>query len=96
MTELEWTSLGLDELEALRLADAEGLSQKDGADRMGISQSTFNRILCEARRKVAHSLVNGFAVKIEKTESVRLGRRAERTGRRTPRRHRVRGRGEER
>jgi predicted DNA-binding protein (UPF0251 family) len=93
MTELEWVSLGLDELEALRLADADGLAQKEGAEMMGVSQPTFNRILSEARRKVAHSLVNGVAIRIENVGAVKISPRTARTGEGASRRHRVRGGG---
>lgn len=96
MTKLEWTSLGLDELESLRLADADGLTQKDAADRMGVSQPTFNRILSEARRKVAYSLVNGTAIKIEKADSVRIGERSASARGGSVRRQRHRGQGGER
>lgn len=46
-------TLGLDMLEALRLADAEGLSQEEAARQMKISPPTFCRLLAEARRRVA-------------------------------------------
>ena len=45
--------LTVDEFEALRLADYEGLYQKQAAERMGISRPTFGRIVEAARRKVA-------------------------------------------
>jgi len=93
MTELEWVSLGLDELEALRLADADGLAQKEGAEMMGVSQPTFNRILSEARRKVAHSLVNGVAIRIENVGAVKISPRKPETVKGASRRHRVRGGG---
>lgn len=54
-----------EELEALRLADLEGLSQVDAAERMGISRSTFQRILARAHRQVALALVEGRALRIE-------------------------------
>jgi predicted DNA-binding protein (UPF0251 family) len=54
--ELETTVLGLDELEALRLADLEGLYHDPAAARMGISRATFGRLLDRARRKVAAAL----------------------------------------
>lgn len=57
--------LTLDELEALRLADAEGVEQTEAAKRMNISQSTIQRILATARRKVAGALVKGQAIKLE-------------------------------
>ena len=43
--DLEEIPLGLDELEALRLADYEGLYQEDAAKRMNISRATFGRIV---------------------------------------------------
>lgn len=49
--------LRLDELEALRLADLEGLYQEAAAERMGVSRATFARILARARAAVAEALV---------------------------------------
>ena len=63
--ELEELILTLDELEALRLADLEGLYQEDAAARMGISRPTLGRVLAQARRKVAEALVLGRALRIE-------------------------------
>jgi len=53
-----------DELEAIRLADVEGLSQVEAAELMGISQPTFHRILKEARRKVGKALIEGLRIRI--------------------------------
>ena len=64
MTELEEGALSVDELEALRLADLEGLYQDGAAGRMGVSRATFGRIVAAARRKVAEALVHGKALKI--------------------------------
>ncbi len=61
---LEEIGLGLDEFEALRLADHEGLYQEAAAIRMGVSRQTFGRIVEEARRKVAAALVEGKALRI--------------------------------
>lgn len=55
----------LDEFEALRLADLEGLYQETAAARMGVSRATFGRILDAAHRKVAEALVEGRALRIE-------------------------------
>ena len=63
--ELEVEPLRLDELEALRLADLEGLYQETAAARMGVSRPTFQRILVSARQKIANALLNGKAVRIE-------------------------------
>jgi uncharacterized protein len=64
--QLEETSLDMDELEAVRLADYEGMYHEDAAEKMNISRSTFGRILGNARRKVADAIVNGKALKIDK------------------------------
>lgn len=50
--------LRLDELEALRLADLEGLYHDEAARRMDVSRPTFGRLVAEARRKVADALLN--------------------------------------
>jgi len=56
--------LTLDGLEALRLADLEGLYQEEAARRMGISRATFARVLAAARRQVADALINAKALTI--------------------------------
>lgn len=58
-------SMTLDEFEAVRLADLEGLYQELAASRMGVSRSTFSRIVDAAHRKIAEAIVNGKALKIE-------------------------------
>lgn len=63
--ELEEILITIDEFEALRLADFEGLSQRDASIAMEISQPTFNRVLSSARHKVASGLVQGFVLRIE-------------------------------
>jgi len=55
--ELDVETLRLDELEALRLADVEGLYQEAAAEQMGISRPTFARILSRARSTVARALL---------------------------------------
>ena len=65
MTELTETLLTVEGLEALRLADLEGLTTGEGAERMRVSRHTFGRTLAEARRAVADALVNGRALCIE-------------------------------
>lgn len=57
--------LRIEELEALRLKDLEGLEQEDCAEKMEVSRQTFQRILLTAREKVADSLINGKAIRIE-------------------------------
>lgn len=57
--------LKLEELEAIRLKDLEGLEQVECAARMEVSRPTFQRILLSAREKVADSLINGKMIHIE-------------------------------
>jgi len=65
MRELETTTLSLDEVEAIRLADYEGLYQEEAAERMKISRQTFGNIVSSARRKIADAVINGKAIRIE-------------------------------
>jgi uncharacterized protein len=65
MFQLEQVVLGVDEYEALRLVDLEGLQQKDAAERMKVSRATCARILEDAHRKVADALTAGKAIRIE-------------------------------
>ncbi len=62
---LEEVVLTVDELEAIRLCDLENLSQQESAEKMNISQPTFNRILNSAKNKIADAIVNGKAIRIE-------------------------------
>ena len=63
---LEEVDLSIDELEALRLCDLKDLEQKEAASKMKVSQSTLQRILTSARKKVAEALTEGKAIKIRK------------------------------
>jgi len=62
---LDETTLAVEELEALRLKDIEGLEQEEGAREMGVSRPTFQRILGRARRKIAEALIEGKAIRID-------------------------------
>lgn len=57
--------LNMDEFEAVRLSDFIGLSQKEAAKSMHISQPTFSRILKRARRAIADALVKGKIIRIQ-------------------------------
>jgi predicted DNA-binding protein (UPF0251 family) len=65
LSTLQQVTLTVDELEAIRLADLEGLYQEDAAKRMNVSRQTFGRILESAHKKIADTLVNGKALLIE-------------------------------
>ncbi len=64
LRELEEIVLGMDELEALRLTDLDGLYQIDVAEKMGVSRQTIGNILDNAHRKLADALLNGKALRI--------------------------------
>ncbi len=62
---LDQVVLSMDEFEAIRLADLEGLYHDKAAAQMKVSRPTFGRIIEAARHKVAETLVQGKALKIE-------------------------------
>ena len=64
LVELEEVVLSSDELEALRLKNIENLDQTSCAKKMLISQSTFQRLLNSAYKKVSLALVQGKAIEI--------------------------------
>ena len=70
LSKLDEINLNQDELEALRLKHLKKLSQEEAAEEMNVSRSTFGRILRDAHEKVAEFLVEGEALRIEKTEYV--------------------------
>jgi len=57
--------LAVEEAEAIRLKDLEGLEQEECAQRMNVSRTTFARVLNSARQKMADALLNGKAIRIE-------------------------------
>ncbi len=70
---LEEAVLTVDEHEAIRLADLEGLQQEEAAERMNVSRATFGRIVASARRKIADALINAKAIRIEGGDFVMAG-----------------------
>ncbi len=62
---LEEVTLTVDEFEAMRLADMDGLYQEQAAKKMNVSRPTFGRIIESAHKKIAEALVKGKALKIE-------------------------------
>jgi predicted DNA-binding protein (UPF0251 family) len=65
LDQLKAITLLHEELEALRLVDLEGHQQGTAAEQMSVSRSTLQRILNEARLKVAQTLTEGAALHIE-------------------------------
>ena len=59
ITPVEQVRMTVDEFEALRLLDEEGLTQEACAVRMNVARTTITAIYESARHKVADALVNG-------------------------------------
>jgi predicted DNA-binding protein (UPF0251 family) len=66
MRHLEVVELTAEEAEALRLKNVKDMDQTEAAEKMNTSQSTFQRILSSAYKKIAEALIEGKAIKIIK------------------------------
>ena len=62
---LKRIELTLDEYEAIRLADYEGLEHLAASEKMNISRSTFTRLIEKARHKLAEVVIDGREMVIE-------------------------------
>ncbi|MEL7568330.1 MAG: DUF134 domain-containing protein [Dehalobacterium sp.] len=61
----EEVQIKVEELEAMRLKDAENLSQEECAEKMQVSRQTFQLIIDEARSKIVDALTMGKAISIQ-------------------------------
>lgn len=57
--------LRVEEYEAIRLIDLEGLTQEECAQQMGVARTTVTGIVDQARRKLAEALVHGRPLRIQ-------------------------------
>ncbi len=64
LRELKVIELTAEETEALRLKNIKNLSQIECAKKMKTSQSTFQRILSSAYKKLSRAVIEGKAIKI--------------------------------
>jgi len=69
MREIGTTVISLDEFEALRLCDAEGLEQSEAGERIGVSRGTVQRLLYRARQQVIEAIINNNAIIVNLKES---------------------------
>lgn len=65
MLDLEEVLLTVDQREAIRLADLQGLSHEEAGRHMGVSRATFGRIVKQARKIVADALISGKAINVQ-------------------------------
>ena len=75
MSSLKENTITIGEFEAIRLNDLLEIEQGKAAEKMGISQPTFHRLVSGARKKVADAIVNGKAIRIEGGNFELIGRR---------------------
>ncbi len=61
---IECIEISAEEAEALRLKNIKNLDQTQAAEKMNISQSTFQRILTSAYKKVSEALILGKEIRI--------------------------------
>ena len=68
LRDLEKVTIGHDEIEAMFLCDAEGLTQEEAGVRMGVSRGTVQRLLAQARKKAIEAVVLGKALMVKSVE----------------------------
>jgi predicted DNA-binding protein (UPF0251 family) len=66
LRKLEIVELSFEEMESYRLRHIKELEQIQAARKMNTSQSTYQRILYSAYKKIADALINGKAIKFIK------------------------------
>ncbi len=64
--QLEIVELNPEEIECIRLKCVEWFNQTEAAKKMNTSQSTFQRILSNAQKKLSTAVVKGMAIKLIK------------------------------
>lgn len=65
LKKLEEVTLTVEEFEAIRLKDLEGMTQDVSSKAMDISQPTFHRLITSSRKKIAEALVLGKAIRVD-------------------------------
>ncbi len=64
-SQVQAINMAIDEFEAIRLIDLEGLTQEECAERMGVARTTAQAIYNSARVKLAECLVKGKELHME-------------------------------
>ena len=65
LRKLSVVQIDLDEFEAMRLCDMEGLEQAKAGEEMGVSRGTVQRLLSSGRRKIIEAFLHNAAIKIK-------------------------------
>lgn len=69
MSQIGTAVISLDQFEAVRLCDIEGLDQSEAGLRMGVSRGTVQRLLYRARKDMAEAVLRNDAIVINLKES---------------------------
>ena len=69
MREIDDILISLDEFEALRHCDLEGLDQQETGEKMGISRGTVQRLLYNGREKIMRAILQNNAIVVNLKES---------------------------
>ncbi len=72
LMDLEVVHINVEELEAIRLVDLNGLDQEKAAAEIKISRRTLARELKSGRKKIADALLHGKAIEIKVGDSIEL------------------------
>lgn len=64
MRQIDTVTIRLDEFEAMRLCDVEGLDQSEAGQRLGVSRGTVQRLLYTGRRSLIGAILTDSAVVI--------------------------------
>jgi len=72
LMDLEVVHINVEELEAIRLVDFEGLDQEKAAAEMKISRRTLARELKSGRKKIIDALLHGKAIEIKVSDFIKL------------------------
>lgn len=62
MSQAEKEIIPVDEFEAMRLCDVEGLTQEEAGERMGVSRGTVQRLVQQGRRRLIDAIQNKKAI----------------------------------
>jgi predicted DNA-binding protein (UPF0251 family) len=64
MMKVQTVELSLDQFEAMRLCDHEGLDQQSAGERMGISRGTVQRLIYSGRRQMVEAILRNHAIAV--------------------------------
>ena len=87
LKDIDTTVLSLDQFEAVRLCDVDDLDQEEAGRKMGISRGTIQRLLYDARKKIAEAILhnNAIIINLQESEDCHVGMHSHKRRCRAPR-----------